>query len=79
MNVQQRESEDFVLKMFKRFEPLIWACTTGAMICAWAYTSFATQKYVDAKHESVFSTLERIEKTVERVDQRTYELAKEKR
>jgi hypothetical protein len=68
---------------FKRFEAVIWATSTGVGICCWAYTSFATQKYVDMKHESVKEVLVEMREiqredhdSIKRVEQNTFYLSR---
>jgi len=39
--------------MIRRIRPLIWLAGVGAGITVWAYTTFATFKYVDDKHADV--------------------------
>lgn len=66
-------------KWFKQFEALIWAATLALATMAYTYQSFATKEYVNQKHESVMDVLKDIRGAVQKIDDRTYELAKEKR
>lgn len=62
-------------KWFKQFEALIWAATLALASLAFVYTSFATKEYVDQKHESVMDVLHRMDDSLKKIDDRTYELA----
>lgn len=66
-------------KWFRQFEALIWAATLAIASLAFMYTSFATKEYVDQKHQSVVGILQDIKTAVEKIDGRTYELAREKK
>lgn len=66
-------------KWFFQFEKLIWIATLALVSLAFVYSSFATKEYVDVKHDGVVTLLTQIKDSVEKIDQRTYELAKEKR
>lgn len=66
-------------RWFRQFEALIWAATLALASLAFVYTSFATKEYVDQKHQSVVGILQDIKASVEKIDDRTYELARGKR
>lgn len=66
-------------KWFKQFEALIWAATVALVSLTYVYTSFATKEYVDQKHEGVMDVLREIRSSVQKIDDRTYELARGKR
>lgn len=77
-------------KWFVDFQALVWAATIALGALAWTYSSFATKEalnekdqslrsYVDQKHNSVLHILERVESTLQRVDERTYELNRKSR
>ena len=66
-------------KWFKQFEALIWAATVALASMGYVYASFATKEYVDQKHNSVVQILERIDTAVQKIDDRTYELAQRRR
>lgn len=61
---------------FQRFEAIIWIASTALGVCAWGYTTFATVKYVDSKHDAVIEAIKDMHSTLERIDQRTFELAR---
>ena len=63
-------------KWFKQFEALIWAITIAMGFVVFIFQAFATRDYVDAKHESVVETLRDIKSTLERIDQRTFEISR---
>jgi hypothetical protein len=65
-------------RWFKQFEALIWAASLIVASMAYVYASFATKDYVDNKHESVMEILHRIDVSVQKIDDRTYNLAREK-
>lgn len=65
-------------KWFKQFEVLIWAVSLALASLAFVYQSFATKEYVDTKHSSVMGILEDIKTSVQKIDDRTYELARRK-
>lgn len=66
-------------KWFRQFEALIWAVTLALASLAFVYTSFATKEYVDQKHQSVVEVLRDIKSSVDKIDDRTYEMARGKR
>lgn len=59
---------------FKQFEALIWAASLALATLAYTYQSFATKEYVETKHEGVMEILNRVDRAIEKIDQRTYEL-----
>lgn len=64
---------------FKKFEALIWAASLAMASLAFVYTSFATKEYVDTKHAGVVQMLQDIKNSVDKIDQRTYDLARERK
>jgi predicted nucleotidyltransferase len=64
-------------KWFKQFEALIWAVTLAVVSLTYVYGSFATKEYVEEKHTSVVETLKHIQETLNKIDQRLYELARD--
>lgn len=64
---------------FKQFEALIWAATLALTSLGYVYASFATKEYVNQKHDGVMKVLEKIDSAVQKIDDRTYELARGKK
>lgn len=64
---------------FKKFEALIWAATLAMASLVFVYTSFATKEYVDVKHAGVISMLQGMKDSLDKIDQRTYDLARERK
>ncbi len=75
---------------FKEFEALIWAASLAVATLAFIYTSFATKEYVDSKHANVLAIMETkhqseinllqdMKSSIDKIDQRTYDLAREHR
>ena len=71
------------------FKEVIWVVSTVIAVAIYVFSTFATQsaladkesdlkEYVDQKHLSVESRLDKLETVLERVDQRVYELHKRK-
>lgn len=52
---------------FHQFESLIWAATLALASLAFVYTTFATTKYVDTKHEGVLEILHSIQEDVHEI------------
>lgn len=65
-------------KWFQQFEALIWAASIALISLVYIFQAFATKEYVDAKHENVVNTLIQMQSTLDKIDQRTYEMAKER-
>lgn len=72
-------------KWLNEFKELIWMSSIAVAIVIYLMTTFSTQsalaekeasikEYVDEKHESVKSTLTDMKTTLERIDQRVYDL-----
>ena len=66
-------------KWFRQFEALIWAASLAIATLAFAYQSFATKEYVNQKHESVMDVLTEIRASVRTIEDRTFQLAKERK
>ncbi len=66
-------------RWFKQFEALIWAATLAVASLAFAYGTFATTLYVDTKHEGVMDVLNEIRESVRTIDQRTFDIARERK
>lgn len=66
-------------RWLKQFEALIWAASLAVASLTFMYTSFATKEYVDAKHLSVVGILQDIKASIDKIDQRTYDLAKDRK
>ena len=74
-------------KWFTQFQALIYAATISIAAILYLITTFATnsalaekeismKQYVDQKHESVRGDLDAIKDTLNRIDQRVYEIKK---
>lgn len=68
------------MSWFKEFQNYIWFASIIVGAVLFAYTTFATNEsvksYVDEKTRPAEERLERIERMVERIDQRVYEMGK---
>lgn len=75
---------------FKKFEALIWAATIAFMSLAWIYATFTTKEalaqkevqitqMVELKHAGVVGILTQMQDTLNKIDERTYQLAKDKK
>jgi len=62
------------MKWFKDFQGYVWFASIAVGAILWAFTTFATTNYVDAKHQSVQIQLSEIKLVLDRIDQRVYEM-----
>lgn len=75
------------MNAIKKYQPLLWFIGMVAGIVVFVFQSFATNEhvesvrastiqYVDGKHENVENQIRIMQSTLERIDQRTYEIHK---
>jgi hypothetical protein len=65
-------------KWFSQFQALIFAASLVASSLLWVYSTFASKEYVEQKHDGVMDVLRDIKTSVEKIDERTYDLARER-
>lgn len=77
-----------MVSAIKKYQPILWLVGMIAGIIVFAFQSFATKEYVeharsatllyvDGKHDKVENQMRAIQSTLDRVDQRIYEIHKE--